>query len=70
MVTQPNQYRAANWRKSSASVAYTDCVEVGCSSSFVLVRDSIRRSGVVLGFTTAQWRGFLRDIKNADAGQS
>jgi hypothetical protein len=67
MATQPNQYWIASWRKSSASVAYTDCVEVGCSDSLVLVRDSGRRFGGVLQFTTAQWRGFLRDVKSGTA---
>jgi hypothetical protein len=69
MATQPNHHWTASWRKSSASVAYTDCVEVGCSGSLVLVRDSDQRFGAVLQFTTAQWRGFLRDIKNEAVGR-
>jgi hypothetical protein len=68
MAAQPNQYRMTSWRKSSASVGYTDCVEVACSGPVVLVRDSDRKLGAILRFTADQWRGFLRDIKRGDTG--
>lgn len=68
MVTQPNQLGAVSWRKGSACAGMSDCVEVACSDSLVLVRNSERRLGVVLRFTAAQWRGLLRDIKAEAAG--
>jgi hypothetical protein len=70
MPAQPNQYPALTWCKSSASSGATDCVEVACLDSSVLVRDSGDKSGAVLKVTSAQWRGFLRDVKDRDAGRS
>jgi hypothetical protein len=34
----------------------------------VFARDSRDQSGAVLAFTSAQWLGLLRRIKNGDAG--
>lgn len=64
MITQPSQDEAARWRKGSACAGVSDCVEIACSDSLVLVRDSDHRSGPMLRFTAGQWRGFLRDVKS------
>jgi hypothetical protein len=64
MTTQPNRYSTLTWRKSSASGGDGACVEVAYSDSFVLVRDSRDRSGVILALTEGQWLGLLRRIKN------
>ena len=67
MATQSNQYLAAGWRKSSACAAMTDCVEVACSESLMLVRGSVYGPERTLRLTAAQWRGFVRHIKNGSA---
>jgi Domain of unknown function (DUF397) len=64
MVAQPGQNPRIIWRKSSASAGAGECVEVASSGSSVLMRDSRDRSGVMLEFTTAQWLGLLRRIKD------
>lgn len=69
MTAQPNQPPTPIWRKSSASGGGADCVEVAPWETSVLVRDSGDRSGTVLEFTQAQWRGFLRRIKNEDSSR-
>lgn len=48
MVAQPKQDPTLTWRKSTASSGTGACIEVAQSGSFVLVRDSRDRSGVVL----------------------
>jgi hypothetical protein len=63
MAAQPRRYSALTWRKSSASAAAGECVEVASSGSFVLARDSRGQSGVVLEFTASQWLGLVRRIK-------
>jgi Domain of unknown function (DUF397) len=68
MTAQPNRSSAPIWRKSSASGEGADCVEVASWKSSVLVRDSGYASGAVLEFPHAQWRGFLRRIKDGDSG--
>lgn len=67
MATQPNRDSALIWHKSSASGGGGECVEVAQRKSSVLVRDSGDRSGPVLAFTSAQWRGLTRRIKNGQA---
>jgi hypothetical protein len=56
-VTDPH-----TWKKSSFS-GLTDCVEVAEDRQRVLVRDSKRPAGTVLGFTEAEWRVFLAAVK-------
>jgi hypothetical protein len=68
MAAQPNPDSTLIWRKSRASGESGGCVEVAKSNSLLLVRDSRDQSGVVLEFTSAQWNGLLRCIKNANAG--
>jgi hypothetical protein len=63
MVAHTNRYSTLNWRTSSASGGVGECVEVAKSGSFVLTRDSRDRSGAILEFTSAQWLGLVRRIK-------
>ncbi|MGC0400548.1 hypothetical protein RKD27_003192 [Streptomyces sp. SAI-126] len=51
------------WRKSSYSgTGGGDCVEVATTPGTVHVRDSKDRSGLVLGFSTAQWMAFTTHV--------
>ena len=67
MTSQTNRHSTLTWRKSSASGANNDCVEVAQSDSSVLIRDSHNRSGAVLAFTCAQWLELVRSIKTGKA---
>ncbi len=67
MATQPNRSETLIWRKSSPSADAGNCVEVAKSERSVLVRDTREPSGVILDFSPAQWRGFVRRVKNEDA---
>jgi hypothetical protein len=58
-----NRNSITGWRKSSASNGAGECVEVAASASVVLARDSRDPSGAVLTFTSAQWLGLVRHIK-------
>ena len=66
MATQPNQDSTPIWRRSRTSGGTGACVEVAELDSSVLVRDSRDQSGTFLKFTSSQWLGFVRSIKNAD----
>ncbi|MFF9136986.1 DUF397 domain-containing protein [Streptomyces albogriseolus] len=50
------------WRKSRASKAVDDCVEVACTGVEVRVRDSKRRGGDIVALTPAAWASFLRAL--------
>jgi hypothetical protein len=55
---------SARWRKSSHSGSgQGECVEVARADRLVAVRDSKNPDGVVLAFTSAEWRGLLSGIK-------
>lgn len=64
MATQPNRDSIPIWLKSSASADGGNCVEVACWESSVLVRDSGDQTGAIIQFSPAQWRGFIRRVKN------
>lgn len=64
MTTQPNRESTLVWRKSRASGGNSECVEIALSNSSVLVRDSGDRLGTRLTFSPAQWRGFVRRVKD------
>jgi hypothetical protein len=66
MTVQPSQRSALSWRKSSASAGAGECLEVATADSSVLARDSRDRSGTVLEFTSAQWLGLVRRIKDGE----
>lgn len=59
-----------HWRKSSRSSGNGGaCVEAGNLVSRVLVRDSKDNGhGLVLSFTSDEWRTFLSKIKRLDTG--
>jgi hypothetical protein len=67
MATQPNRSETLIWRKSRLSGESGGCVEVANSKLSVLVRDTREPSGVILEFSPAQWRSFVRRVKNEDA---
>lgn len=69
MTAQPNHSSVPIWRKSTASGAGADCVEVATWKSSVLVRDSGYRSGTVLEFTQSQWCSLVRRIRNGGPGR-
>ncbi|MGO9900838.1 MAG: DUF397 domain-containing protein [Solirubrobacteraceae bacterium] len=56
--------RSTLWRKSSYSAANGDCVEVGLLvNDHVGVRDSKDAAKAALGFTAAEWRAFVGEVK-------
>ena len=60
---------ALDWRTSSASAAHSNCVEIACTGSVVLVRDSGHRSGALLTCTLTQWSAFLARVRSGDPQQ-
>ena len=70
MAIQPNRDSTLIWRRSRASGGSGNCVEVAKSRSSVLVRDSHGQSGAILKFSQAQWREFVRRIKNGKTALS
>ena len=54
------------WRKSKASNADTECIELAETKQSVLVRDSRDPVGVVLAFSPAQWSSFLQRLREDD----
>ncbi|MEV5997857.1 DUF397 domain-containing protein [Streptomyces griseomycini] len=50
------------WRRSRASKATDDCVEVTCTGVEIRVRDSKRRRGDTVAVTPAAWDSFLRSL--------
>jgi len=67
MVTRPNRESTLVWRKSRRSGGDSACVEIAVSDSSVLVRDSHDHLGARLAFGPAQWRQFVRRIKDGAA---
>ncbi|HUZ24328.1 MAG TPA: DUF397 domain-containing protein [Streptosporangiaceae bacterium] len=64
-----NDLSRAQWRKSSYSGNSGNCVEVAITETVVGVRDSKDRDGPVLIFTTDEWRGFIRRLRNGEFGK-
>jgi hypothetical protein len=62
MAAERDQYGMVAWRRSSASDAAGNCVEVAAQGSFVLIRDSRDRRGGTLKVTAERWREFVRLI--------
>ena len=56
----------ANWRKSSFS-QNGDCVEVACTKTSVLVRDSESHPGAVLEFGYLGWKLFVATMKSGES---
>jgi hypothetical protein len=53
------------WQKSSYSGNGSACVEVARPATGILVRDSKRPDGPMLGFDTKHWRTFLATLTRA-----
>jgi hypothetical protein len=54
------------WRKSKASTATGECLEVAFADNAVLVRHSLDRTGPVLSFSHAEWKAFLAGARNGE----
>ena len=54
---------SSGWRKAARSVNNGQCVEVASVGAAVIVRDSIDRSGPVVGYPTHAWQDFLAIAK-------
>jgi hypothetical protein len=54
------------FRKSTFSDI--ECVEVGFVDNGVMVRDSKRPGGAVLGFTQPEWDAFLKGVRAGEFG--
>lgn len=54
------------WRKSRASEAADNCVEVAFDARSVLVRNSQSQAGAILAVTPGKWREFLTRIRNGE----
>lgn len=53
----------SDWRKSSRSMGNGNCVEVGHSEAVIAVRDTTRRDGVTLTFSSAVWEEFTGSLR-------
>lgn len=69
MVRVPHPPATACWRKSSASGAGGECVQVARTQDQVWVRDSKSPVGPVLGFTRAGWTAFLSGVQRGEFDQ-
>ncbi|TMR37553.1 DUF397 domain-containing protein [Actinomadura geliboluensis] len=64
MVYGSSREAALNWRKSSASVDDSQCVEVATFGPSVLVRDSRDHSAGVIVLGRAQWNAFMDALRD------
>jgi hypothetical protein len=59
------ELRSLAWRKSRASTANGDCVEVACLPvGSVAVRDSKDKAGPILRFGHDSWQQFLNEVRH------
>jgi len=59
----PDRSTMLAWRKSKASADVGNCVEVACTGSAVLVRDSKNLASGYLTVGQTGWRQFLARIR-------
>lgn len=60
------ELRGLTWKKSSASTANGDCIEVACLPvGGVVVRDSKDQAGAILRFSHGSWQQFLVEVRHA-----
>ncbi|GAA4848372.1 DUF397 domain-containing protein [Saccharopolyspora rosea] len=52
-----------DWRKSSRSTSYGNCVEVAFAGHAVAARDSKDPDGGSVLFAAETWTAFIRDLK-------
>lgn len=61
-------YHKTSWRKSSRSIAQTNCIEVAISAGSIGIRDSRNPTGTVLTFSPpTQWTNFIHQIKTQNS---
>jgi Domain of unknown function (DUF397) len=58
-------FTAVAWKKSKHSAA-GNCVEVAFADNLVGVRDSKDPQGRTLTFTPAEWRAFVRGVRDGE----
>lgn len=56
----------AAWRRSSACVGQSHCVEVGSAAGEVLMRDSKSPSRDPLRFLVDAWEAFVRGVRDGE----
>lgn len=66
MPRRDSRHSTLIWRKSKASNADQECVEMASTERSVLVRDSRDPAGPALEFSPAQWSSFMRRIREDD----
>lgn len=58
-----SEFAGVAWRKSKASDASGDCVEVASTGELVLMRNSQHPSGPILTFSLREWAAFLTGVR-------
>jgi hypothetical protein len=54
------------WRKSKASNANGECLEVAFADTAVLIRHSHHPTGPMLSFSHAEWKAFLAGARDGE----
>jgi hypothetical protein len=58
-----SDFASVAWRKSTASGANGDCVEVAPTAESVLMRNSQHPSGPTLAFSHREWAAFVIGVR-------
>jgi len=59
MLNSDDSVEPGNWRKSTRSKAYGECVEVSGGSGIIATRDSQDRHGLVIEYPARSWQAFV-----------